>query len=424
MAQLDRLIFNAPKEKGAAQRALICAALAEGDSDLLGFPRAADAVQAIQTLEKTGVKYRWYGDNLRVRGCGGDVRYADDPLHVDCGGSRATLNFLAFYVALPENAHAKLDGDASLQNRPIGGLAGLLSDLGVACEFKQRYDHGRGELMETPPLEINGRYSGGSADVKGFSSQAASGAMMAAPATKNGLQLRPQKLPSWPYLELTEEIMQDFGADVRLRREEIEVAQGRYVAREYAIPGSWSLAAFQLVAGAVYKTPVEVHGLALDTQGDRVIMDYLKAGGCETKYEDGVVKLTPPEHLRSIECNLIDNPDLFPPLVALAVAAKGDSVFKGTYRLIFKESNRPLELKEELAKVGVKIEVMKDSVVVHGAGSLKNLREHDGLFETDDHRIAMALSLLYPDKEMFANPECTYKSDEGWWNRIRPLRDL
>jgi 3-phosphoshikimate 1-carboxyvinyltransferase len=96
-----------------------------------------------------------------------------------------------------------------------------------------------------------------------------------------------------------------------------------------------------------------------------------------------------PGGLKGFEFDATDCPDLFPPLVALAAYCNGVTKIKGVSRLVHKESNRAVTLQEEFGKMGVKIEVSDDVMIIHGGGKLKGAKLHS----RHDHRIAMACAV-------------------------------
>lgn len=123
------------------------------------------------------------------------------------------------------------------------------------------------------------------------------------------------------------------------------------------------------------------------SQGDRAILDVVKAVGADVQELDNSI-IIKKNILRPFSFDATDCPDLFPPLVALAINCKGTSRIKGIHRLLHKESDRYLTLREEFAKLGVAITKEGDTMIVPQSkthGSVVSGR--------NDHRIAMALAV-------------------------------
>jgi 3-phosphoshikimate 1-carboxyvinyltransferase len=96
-----------------------------------------------------------------------------------------------------------------------------------------------------------------------------------------------------------------------------------------------------------------------------------------------------PAAIKPFQFDATDCPDLFPPLVALAACAHGDTFISGAHRLAHKESDRAYTLKNEFAKLGLMIDQEEDRLIVHGKGTLTGAL----VSACGDHRIAMALAV-------------------------------
>ena len=126
--------------------------------------------------------------------------------------------------------------------------------------------------------------------------------------------------------------------------------------------------------------------------------------------------------LKAFDFDATESPDLFPPLVALASYCKGVTSIKGVSRLIHKESNRAITLKEEFGKMKIRIDISEDIMSVTG-GRPEGVR-----VEThDDHRIAMAVAvaaLRATGKVSIRDSQCVAKSYPGFFDDLRHLGAL
>ncbi len=183
--------------------------------------------------------------------------------------------------------------------------------------------------------------------------------------------------------------MKDFGIEILNNGyKHFKISGGQvFIPGEYEIEGDWSGAAFLLVAGAI-GGEVEIENLdANSSQADRRILDVLEQFGARINKSNNVIQVTKAE-MKPFNFNATDSPDLFPPLVVLASYAKGKTRIKGVSRLVGKESNRAEALVEEFLKVGIKIELESDDMIIYGGavtGGTINSR--------NDHRIAMAAAV-------------------------------
>jgi 3-phosphoshikimate 1-carboxyvinyltransferase len=246
------------------------------------------------------------------------------------------------------------------------------------------------------PLVIQGPLHPVDIEVDGsLSSQFLTGLLMGyAAADATNVSIKVNNLKSKPYIDLTLDVMKQFGMKVPENRN----YQYFYFGNEtqyptlnlntYIVEGDWSGGAFLLVAGAI-AGPIMVRGLDItSTQADKVIIDALMAANAGIAMEAKGIKLVQAE-MNAFDFDATDCPDLFPPLVALAAYCKGKTSIKGVSRLTHKESNRAQTLQEEFGKMGVTIELNEDVMVIHGGTGVKGAHVHS----RHDHRIAMACAV-------------------------------
>jgi 3-phosphoshikimate 1-carboxyvinyltransferase len=173
----------------------------------------------------------------------------------------------------------------------------------------------------------------------------------------------------------------------------------------YAVEGDWSGGAFLLVAGAI-AGPITIRGLdMISTQADKAIMEALSNARANVAMEAKGIKIHPSSSMKAFEFDATDCPDLFPPLTALASCCDGQTKIKGVSRLMHKESNRAVSLQEEFGKMGVKIEVDDNSMIIHGGNKIKGAKVHSH----HDHRIAMACAVA----ALKANNETTIEEADA-----------
>lgn len=255
-----------------------------------------------------------------------------------------------------------------------------LKKLGVSVTSNQ------GKL----PVKVCGPLTGGKAHVDGsLSSQFLTGLLMALPLAEKDSELVVNDLKSKFYIDLTLKVMRDFGIEVRNDNYKHFFVKGGqfYRSREYDIEGDWSGSAFLCVAGAV-GGKVEINNLNIDScQADRRIIDVLEQVNATVDCVDDKIKVSR-AGMNPFNFDATDSPDLFPPLAALAPYLKGQSKIKGVNRLIGKESNRAEALLEEFMKVGIKIDIDNENMIING-GAIKG----GTMNSRNDHRMAMAAAI-------------------------------
>jgi 3-phosphoshikimate 1-carboxyvinyltransferase len=208
-----------------------------------------------------------------------------------------------------------------------------------------------------------------------------------------------QDLKSKPYIDLTLSVLKAFGWKVQhqdYKRFEFLAHPPLAEHIDYTVEGDWSGAAFLLVAGAI-AGPITVKGLQLNsTQADKAVLHALKAAGASIDIQEHSIFIGPAKdpagivtHLKAFEFDATDCPDLFPPLVALAAVCDGVTTLHGLSRLAHKESDRGITLQTEFAKLGIRIDLIQDSMMVYGGTGIHGAE----IFSQHDHRIAMACGI-------------------------------
>ena len=379
----------APPSKSMAHRLLICAALANGESTVRGVDPSQDILATADCLTALGASLSWEGDTVRVRGC--DPRKAVAAT-LCCRESGSTLRFM-IPLCLLSGQPMRLEGSETLLSRPLSVYEDLCREQGL------RLEHSKDGLL------VQGRLTAGEYTVSGsISSQFISGLLFALPLLPGNSRIR--LLPpveSRSYLSLTLQALQDAGVQVFWADEfTLDIAgSAAFRPQDTAVEGDYSNAAFFEAFNCV-GGDVKVTGLRTDSlQGDRVYQDYFNA----------LAK-------GRAELDLTDCPDLAPVLFVTAAFCHG-AVFTGTRRLRFKESDRGAVMAQEMAKFGITLDMEENRITVP-AGSFHAPAEP--LDSHNDHRIAMALSLLCSRTggEIHC-AEAVRKSFPDYWTRLRSL---
>jgi 3-phosphoshikimate 1-carboxyvinyltransferase len=374
--------------KSSMQRACAAALVAQGKSIIRNPGHSNDDKAAMDIIQRLGATITHNEQELIIESKG----VLPVSSEINCGESGLSIRMFTPLVALSNHA-LTVNGTGSLITRPMDFFDEILPQLEVQVKSNQ------GKL----PLNIQGPIVPKNITIDGsLSSQFLTGLLLAyAASDAKDVSITVINLKSKPYIDLTLDVMKQFGLKVPENRnhEEFYFSAATHHSRlrsagqaslitHYSVEGDWSGAAFLLVAGAV-AGKIVVKGLdVFSTQADKAVLQALMDCGCSISIQPEQIEIGPaplkPFHFNATEC-----PDLFPPLVALAAYCNGKTVIEGTTRLTHKESNRALTLQEEFGKLGVKIELQDDLMIVHGGTGVKSASVHS----RHDHRIAMACAV-------------------------------
>jgi len=392
-----------PGSKSLTNRALIIAALAQGQSTLTGALESEDTEVMIDSLRRIGVSINHDPAThiLTVDGNGG--KFHGDNTEMFIANSGTSMRFLTALASLGTGTF-RLDGIARMRERPIGDLIEALKQLGA--DIRTELDNA------CPPVLVSGKgLPGGKATIAGnISSQYLSGLLMAAPYASGEVELQVEgELVSQPYVRMTTQIMRDFGATLQendCRRFVIPGGQ-TYQACQYAIEPDASAASYFWGVAAVTGGKVTVEGLSRDAlQGDVGFCEALAQMGCQVDYQSDQITVTGGK-LRGINIDMGEISDTVQTLSAVALFADGPTTITGVAHNRHKETDRIGDLARELRKLGATVDELEDGMTIT-PGKLQPAR-----IETyNDHRMAMSLALvgLRQAGVVILNPGCTSKT--------------
>lgn len=364
-----------PCSKSYAQRALAAALLAEGETVLRNIEFCDDTRSAMRCIEALGAEVRREGDDiLHIRG--GLTPRAD---RLPVGESGLATRLFTPVAALCDRT-ISVEGEGSLLHRPMGMMAAPLRRLGVEVRDNDGF----------LPIALRGPIRGGETEVDGsVSSQFITGLLMALPLARQDSTLYVRRAVSTPYLDMTIDTAARFGIEIVHRDyTEFFIPGGqRYRAIDLPIEGDWSAAAMLLVLGATAGEVTVRNVSSLSKQADTAICTALVRAGAALIHEPDAVTVAR-RPLRAFEFDATHCPDLFPALAALAAAADGVSLIRGTSRLRHKECDRAEAIREEYGKLGIEVDLTDDDTMRIRGGAVRAARLHSH----GDHRMAMSLA--------------------------------
>lgn len=375
--------------KSSMQRACAAALLHKGKSILLNPGKSNDDLAALDVITTLGATIRHLKDgSIEI------TSHGMEPVNgeMNCGESGLGIRMFTPLAALSPK-QITINGSGSLLTRPMHFFDEIFPQLEISITSND------GKL----PLQIQGPLTPKDITIDGsLSSQFLTGLLMAYSKAISQQETRNQKpetrisvsnLKSKPYIDLTLQVMKDFGMHVP-ENDNYEQFIFKNVQKEnnqtitYTVEGDWSGAAFLLVAGAI-AGKINVSGLQLNsTQADKAILQALQSAGALLSITDNNIEIGPaplqPFHFDATDC-----PDLFPPLVALAAYCAGMTSITGVSRLAHKESDRGITLQQEFEKMGIEIILQDDLMIIKGGTPINASKVHS----RHDHRIAMACAV-------------------------------
>ncbi len=449
--------LNMPASKSFAQRAIIAAALADGESRLEGYSPCGDNEAAIEVAKALGAEVRVEaagvrsdlsdsstdtetGTTLTIKGAGSSVNMPDK-LNVGESGLLTRL-MIPIVAALGKGQPIEIDGIGTLPARPLKGASEIMAGFGTVLR----------PLNPAPevhvPLTVQGPLLSGKTSVSGKGgSQLISGLLMALPLLPGDSTLHIHDPKSIPYMFITADMLRRFGIRIGsemeggedfLETQDWSLCTGitfkikggqKYSPAAFDIEGDWSAAANFLVAGALFG---DVRLTGLDTtslQADISIMDILmEAGASLSQIEDepqdeesanvkdsndneaadaqeavasqghrGLITAQKAP-LRAFDTDLNNCPDLFPIVAILAAFCHGRSNIQGFKRLASKESDRGAAILNMLTQMGVEASAAGDILSITGESVESRLLNGHLLkggeyTSSHDHRMAMALTV-------------------------------
>ena len=408
---------NVPGSKSLSNRALLLAALAEGETELTNLLDSEDIEHMLNALTKLGINYRLSEDKTQcvVQGNGGAFNVAE-PFELFLGNAGTAMRPLCAALAA-SNVDTVLTGEPRMEERPIGDLVDALREADADVTYLKNEGY--------PPLQIKGKtLNGGEMSVDGsVSSQFLTALLMAAPLFSGDVTIRIKgELVSKPYIDITLDTMAKFGVTVENDNYQTFTVSGdaKYIAPgKFMVEGDASSASYFLAAGAIKGGTVRVTGIGQNSiQGDIRFADVLEAMGATVVWNDEYVEITGAP-LKGVNMDMNHIPDAAMTIATTALFAEGPTTMTNIYNWRVKETDRLAAMATELQKLGAKVEEGHDYIKVWPTDSLK----HAEIDTYNDHRIAMCFSLVaLSDTPVTINdPGCTRKTFPDYFTRFKTL---
>ncbi|GAB5380614.1 MAG: 3-phosphoshikimate 1-carboxyvinyltransferase [Aliiglaciecola sp.] len=408
---------NVPGSKSLSNRALLLAALANGQTRLTNLLDSDDIRHMLDALQKLGIHYQLSDDKTECLVTGNDgVFTTQGNIELFLGNAGTAMRPLCAALAASSGEYV-LTGEPRMEERPIGALVDALEQAGAQIQYLKNDGY--------PPLKIIGQsLAGGKIQVDGsVSSQFLTAVLMVAPLFKGDSEIEiVGELVSKPYIDITLHIMEQFGVKVEnddYQRFVINGSQTYQSPGHFMVEGDASSASYFLAAGAIKGGTVRVTGVGSKCiQGDIRFADVLQAMGATINWSDEYIEVTG-RPLTAIDMDMNHIPDAAMTIATTALFAKGTTRMSNIYNWRVKETDRLAAMATELRKVGAIVNEGNDFIEVTAPDSL-NEAEIDTY---NDHRIAMCFSLVaLSDTPVIINdPGCTAKTFPDYFERFASI---
>lgn len=388
-----KVSIQLPASKSISNRALIIHALSKGDTLPSNLSDCDDTQVMIKAL-------------------------TEDNDTIDIMAAGTAMRFLTAYLSVTHGSHI-ITGTERMQQRPILLLVNALRELGAQIEYVNNEGY--------PPLRITGRELLGNAiSLEGsVSSQYISALLMIGPVLKDGLKINlTGEIISRPYINLTLQLMRDFGASADWCAESsILVKPQPYEDRSFIVESDWSGASYWYqIAALANEAEIELKGLFRNSyQGDSRGAEVFAKLGVTTDFTDAGVRLRKTKiKSEQLEENFIDIPDLAQTFVVTCALLNIPFRFTGLQSLKIKETDRIAALITEMKKLGYILRDENGSILVWDGDRCQP--EETPIIKTyEDHRMAMAFApacIFFPQMRI-DQPAVVTKSYPAYWNDLK-----
>lgn len=381
-----------PSSKSICNRALIIWALSKGCKSIDNLSDCDDTRVMVRALENM-------------------------PDTIDIMAAGTAMRFLTAFLSVTEGEHT-ITGTERMRQRPIKILVDALRSIGADIEYTENEGF--------PPLKIKGtRLEGKEITLPGdVSSQYISALMMIGPILKNGLKLKlTGNIISRPYINLTIEIMKEFGGKAEWEKDNVIVIHPQnYKPVPYYVESDWSAASYWYEIAALSEDAcIELPGLFEKSfQGDSKVAELFEQLGVKTEYADKHITLSKSRNITErLEYDFVNQPDLAQTFVVTCCMLEIPFRFSGLQSLKIKETDRMAALMNEMKKLGYVISESEGSILEWNGERCES--ETTPAIDTyEDHRMAMAFApaALKLKNIRINNPQVVSKSYPGFWNDL------
>ena len=402
-----------PPNKSYTHRAVFLAALSQGKSTIKNVLCSADTNATIEACRSFGAKIdinktnTENGDSgiiLETATISKPITFEEIPKEekthsINAQNSGTTIRIAAGIAAL-STSKTILDGDTSLQKRPMQQILDALETLGATCT----------STSGNPPITVQGKIIGGQITIPGnISSQFISSLLICSPLTKNGVTINIKgELVSKPYLEATISSMQKFGVSIQTNQKykKYTVEPQQYKETVFTVPPDYSSLALLLAAAVLVGERITIKITDGDDlpQGDKAFLEILEKLGVELEITHNAITVRSTQKLQGGTFDLSNTPDLLPPLAIMVLKSQKPISIINVKHARYKETDRIAVISKELKKLGIKIDEKEDGMTLEKPEKVLGGAHLDS---NHDHRLFMAfcIAAMYVGDCKVTDPE-------------------
>jgi len=377
-----------PGDKSISHRSIMLGSLAKGDTEVYGFLQGADCLSSIDCFRKMGVEIENKGDIVVIHGRGlKGLQAPKDTL--DVGNSGTTTRLMSGILAAQQFT-SRVNGDASIQKRPMKRIMTPLSMMGADITSEMGND--------CAPLIIHGKQLKGIHYDSPVASAQVKSAILFAGLYADGETSVTEPAVSRNHTEL---MFEEFGVDIKCQGKTVTVKPATELyAKKIVVPGDISSAAYFMVAGAITpNSEITIKNVGINPTRDGIIRVF-EMMGADMKVEKTSGDIGEPTADITVSTSSLKGcvvgGDIIPTLIdeipaiaILACFADGETVIKDAQELKVKESNRIDVMVNNLKAMGADIEATEDGMIIRGGKPL-----HGAVIDSKlDHRIAMSFAV-------------------------------
>ena len=420
-----------PGSKSMTNRALLMAALSDGETELSGVLFSDDSRYFISALQSLGfeTKVDEKGKKVTVKGENGRIPKKEAEIYVGSAGTAA--RFLTAMLGMSDGIYT-IQASEQMKKRPMKDLFLLLKQAGAGIEYLEQEGYLPIKITGRKADSLNGNKEPAKMDQKlivqldiSKSTQFLSAMLLISPMIEEGLciEITSEKTDG-SYIKITRGMMEEWGVTSLFDGRNYEVpARASYHMKHYIVEPDMSAAGYFSGAAAITGGLALVRNVHMDnSQGDRKFLEVLEKIGCSvTDSEEGIVVEGPADgKIKGIDIDMNDFSDQTMTLAAMAPFASEKVHISHIGHIRLQESDRIHAIVTELTRVGIHCEETEDSITVYPG------KPHAALIETyEDHRMAMAFSLIGLKTEgiVIHNPMCCRKTFENYFELLTELTE-
>ncbi len=340
--------------------------------------------------------------------------------NIDIHHAGTAMRFLTALLSVKENKKFKITGSDRMKQRPIGVLVDALKNLGAEITYKDQIGY--------PPLIVYGKkILGGEIFLSAeISSQYITALILIAPMLEKGLIINLQgAIASKPYILMTLSILDKLGIKNKFENNKISVHPCDKIQDiTVTVESDWSsVSYFYSIIAISKKSHLEIGSYFKNSiQGDKKLVEIYSKLGVKTEFIENKIFLEKDTECllpKNLDLDLTENPDIAQTIAVTCFGLGISCNIKGLHTLKIKETDRLVALKNEIEKLGGKIEITDDSLKLYPSFEIK---KNISIKTYNDHRMAMAfapLSLLVPI--YIENPDVVTKSYKNFWSDLRAI---